>query len=346
MPYAKYAEIGLGARNCRLEMTAQHTFAVGVMVVTLFACQLAAAEPDQPHFDLNGTWIETPWATPVINRGGDGQWDHYAVDNPFVYVEQGVYYCFYEGQDKEYKEVWHEQSGLAVSKDGLRWEKQGTGPIIPVDPAAAWDSFVAKLPSGVIRYGGTYYLFYSGRTRANNTKSIGLVTAERLTGPWTKFAGNPILRGRPDAWDPRISTHPATVFARDGRFWMLYRGMRSYYHDQGLGLATSKDLLAWERAKESVAAPIVSAKEEIASLAVVQFGGRYIGISQPSDLARRRYWFSSDLVQWERGPVPRFRTSVAAETLSNPFLAGGQWTVLYEQKDRIYRAVLVPSGPR
>ena len=58
------------------------------------------------------------------------------------------------------------------------------------------------------------------------------------------------------------------------------------------------------------------------------------------DLSQRRYWTSPDLRGWEKGPLVKFRASAQAETLSNPFLVNGQWTVLYEQKDRIYRAVL------
>ena len=61
------------------------------------------------------------------------------------------------------------------------------------------------------------------------------------------------------------------------------------------------------------------------------------------DLRQRRYWFSADLKRWEEGPAVNFRASVGAETLSNPFLADGRWTVLYEQQDRIYRAVLQPA---
>ncbi|MEC7602384.1 MAG: hypothetical protein VYC98_12190 [Planctomycetota bacterium] len=39
----------------------------------------------------------------------------------------------------------------------------------------------------------------------------------------------------------------------------------------------------------------------------------------------------------------KFRASAKAETLSNPLLSNGVWTVLYEQNDRIYRAILQPA---
>lgn len=289
------------------------------------------------EFDLDATWVETPWGTPVIDRGEPGQWDHVAVDNPYVHVEDGVYYCFYEGQDKPPAEDWHEQTGLAISRDGVHWSKHAGNPILQAGPDGAWDSKAAKLPAGLIKHQGTYHLFYSGRR--GGSKAIGLATASDLTGPWTKQADNPIFTGRPAAWDRHLSTHPAAMFQRDDQFLLLYRGMLDFYSQQGLGLITSRDLITWQRHADSDEQPLVSADHEIASLGVARVGSRFIGLAQQMQ-PQRHYWLSDDLIRWERGPVVRFRTSVAAETLSSPFLSDGRWTVLYEQQDRIYRAVL------
>lgn len=298
-----------------------------------------AAKP--PPLDPKGTWVETPWGQPVIDRGTDGAWDRYAVDNPYVYVEGGRFYCFFEAQDKPFIQGGHEAFGLAVSVDGLRWEKAAGNPILDVGEAEAWDSVVAKLPAGVTKRDGLYHLFYSGLDR--RTKQIGLATARKLTGPWTKAAENPILKSRRENWDAFLSTYPAPVFEAEGKYHLLFRGMERRYRRQGAGLALSSDLRHWQRYADS---PIIPVTEEMASLAVTQAGGRYIGISQPTDLGKRRYWFSADLKHWQKGPPVNFRASVEAETLSNPFVANGVWTVLYEQKDRIYRAVLRVSDIR
>jgi len=301
------------------------------MVRELDAC-LAAAPPS---LDPAGTWVETPWGQPVIDRGAAGAWDHYAVDNPYVHVEGGNYYCFFEAQDKPFSRGGHEAFGLAVSVDGRRWEKAAGNPILDVGETEAWDSVVAKLPAGVTKRDGLYHLFYSGLN--TSTKQIGLAMARKLTGPWTKSADNPVLKSRPSDWDAFLSTHPAPVFEVEGKYYLLFRGMETRYQRQGAGLAVSADLRRWRRCTDS---PVIPVTEEMASLAITRAGGRYIGISQPTDLDKRRYWFSADLKHWRKGPPVNFRASVAAETLSNPFVANGNWTVLYEQKDRIYRAVL------
>ena len=296
------------------------------------------ADSEEPPFDVKGTWIETPWGQPVVDRGAPGDWDHLAVDNPYVHVEDGTYFCFYEAQDKPIGDGGHEAFGIAVSREGLRWRKLSTNPILRPGNAGDWDDVVAKLPAGVIKRDGIYYLFYSGRD--SKTKQIGLATARNLAGPWTKSPDNPVLKSRPDNWDRHLSTYPSPIIEIDGQYHLLFRGMHTRYTRQGVGLAVSTNLADWKRQTD---VPVIPVAEEIASLSVFHSNDRTVGISQPTDLANRRYWFSTDLRTWTKGPAVNFRASVAAETISNPFVANGRWTVLYEQQDRIYRAVLHPT---
>lgn len=294
-------------------------------------------EASAPPLDPQGVWIETPKGKPVIDRGMAGSWDGMAVDNPYVYLEEGELFCFFEAQDKPFDQGGREAFGLATSMDGVTWKKLPGNPILTTGKAGAWDQTVAKLPAGIVQRGGVYHLFYSGRNP--RTKQIGLATAARLTGPWMRSPQNPVLKSRPDSWDGFLSTHPAPVFEVNGRFHLLFRGMKQIYTAQGLGLATSADLRHWQRSQNG---PVIAVEEEIASFSVTRADGGFVAISQPKDLSKRRYWFSDDLRQWRKGPPVNFRASIQAETLSNPFHVNGRWTVLYEQKDRIYRAVLQP----
>ena len=134
-----------------------------LLLIAIACCTATAAEPAPPPFDLNGVWVETPFGKPVIDRGEMKEWDHYAVDNPFVFVERGVCYCFYEGQDNAFQVEWHEQIGLAVPTDGLRWEKVAAKPLIPAGQPGEWDDRAAKLPAGVVQSDGKYHRVYSGR---------------------------------------------------------------------------------------------------------------------------------------------------------------------------------------
>ncbi|QDU82795.1 Glycosyl hydrolases family 43 [Polystyrenella longa] len=299
-----------------------------------------AAEPAE--LPLDWEWVETPFGKPVVDRGPEGAWDHYAVDNPYVYAEDGKYYCFFEAQDIPGSQPdWHERIGLAISEDGLNWLKQdATNPILKEGPAGAWDNPITKLPAGVVKRDGLYYLFFSGRN--SEAKQVGVATAKQLTGPWTKSKDNPVLPRRVGKWDQFVTTHPSPVFQRGDEYFLLYRGMKGLFFDEAVGLAVSKDLVHWERASESNTQPVIPVKANVRSLAAAETSAGYVGISQPEKLTERRYWQSNDLVNWEAGRSITIKASVAAETLSAPFQAKGQWIILYEQKDRIYRAVLTP----
>jgi predicted GH43/DUF377 family glycosyl hydrolase len=311
-----------------------------LFVALLASCAGGAGRTPADVADV--LWTEEPAGEPVIDRGPAGAWDHYAVDNPFVFVEDGVFTCFYEGQDKPFPQGGHERAGLATSRDGLHWEKWKGNPVLDVGPAGAWDSRVAKLPV-VSRHGDTYYLFYSGRDSQNKrdteNKNIGVATSKDLR-TWTKYSGNPVLSGRPDAWDRQLSTYPAAVVQRGAKYHLLYRGMQSYYKKQACGIAVSDDLLHWARASDG---PVIPPEEEVASLAVAPMGDVYFGMNQPVPSVPalapgRACWVSRDLHTWRKCGQARF-TGGAVDTCSNPFYSGGAWTVVYEQKDRIYRAV-------
>ncbi|MCA9042539.1 MAG: hypothetical protein KDA65_19445 [Planctomycetaceae bacterium] len=310
----------------------------------IFTTCLIAEEP--AVLPLDWEWVETPFGKPVIDRGPEGAWDHYAVDNPFVYVEEGKYYCFFEAQDVPSSNPnWHERIGLAVSEDGLNWTKQDAiNPILKEGPEGNWDNPITKLPAGVVKRDGVYHLFFSGRN--SEAKQVGVATATELSGPWTKLQANPILPGRTGKWDQHVTTHPSSVFQRGDEYYLLYRGMKGLFYEEAVGLAVSSDLTHWQRATSSDDQPVIPVKANVRSLAVAETANGYVGISQPEKLTERRYWLSDDLVHWQAGRQLTINASNAAETLSAPFLVDGEWTILYEQKDRIYRAVLKPVSSK
>lgn len=282
-----------------------------------------------PAIDWNGTWIETPAGKPVIDRGAKGSWEHLAVDNPYLFVNKNRLYCFYEAQDLPLKVGGHERIGLAVSTDGLHWDKEPSNPILEVGSEGSWDHVVSKLPM-VFGSDHKFYMFYSGRDR--KTKQIGLAQSADLIH-WKRMKNNPVLKSRPDHWDRFLSTYPAAVVQKDSKYYLLYRGMKKLYAQQGVGLAVSSDLIHWQRAHSEV---VISVDEEIASFAVAHTQAGFIGISQST---QRNYWASHDLVHWKKGPVAKF-DGPKVDTLSNPVFFRGQWMLVYEQNDRIYRAVL------
>jgi hypothetical protein len=83
-----------------------------------------------------------------------------------------------------------------------------------------------------------YYLTYSANNFANASYGVGYATATSPLGPWTKYAGNPVLHQ--DATLPMYSTgHGSLVFSPDGS--------QAYYVHHGRPTPTSARKLYTER---------------------------------------------------------------------------------------------------
>lgn len=74
--------------------------------------------------------------------------------------------------------------------------------------------------------GGTFYLFYDSEPNGapGETADIGYATAGTVTGPYTKYASNPVFtRGGSGAWDELRVQEPSVIVV-DGAWVMAYMG--------------------------------------------------------------------------------------------------------------------------
>ncbi len=110
---------------------------------------------------------------PVVTRGSE--WDSYNILYPHVLCIDDIYYMFYTGMSSGKCFM-----GIATSKDGIVWEKQGDSPII--EPGQReWDSVYASCSSVVLTPEGKWRLYYAGRKDTiHKYHAIGL--AELKTG--------------------------------------------------------------------------------------------------------------------------------------------------------------------
>lgn len=132
---------------------------------------------------------------------------------------------------------------LARSSDGVSWKKRG-GAVLAPGPVGSFDERGASDPY-VIRAGDWFYLFYTGLDRARRQR-LG-VARSRDGVRWEKLRSNPILElGSPGAFDEMGLGEPA-AWSSGGFYWMLYTG-RGRGERRRIGLARSRDGVAWERA--------------------------------------------------------------------------------------------------
>jgi len=151
-----------------------------------------------------------------------------------------------------YKKKWYlffnwgagplpKNGGLAISEDGKTFETYDNY-ILPLGPSGAWDDNYVELHT-ILRVGNRWRLYYGGQD--GTAWRIGFAEAERLTGPWTKYAGNPVFDlGAPGQWDDDNVADPH-VYWFGGRFHLYYNGGPLPPVD--IGHATSLDGVNWTR---------------------------------------------------------------------------------------------------
>jgi uncharacterized repeat protein (TIGR01451 family) len=103
------------------------------------------------------TWTKYE-GNPVLEVGFFGSWDDDDVGKPGVIKQNGVYHMWYEGHDGVTTRIGH-----AASSDGANWIKDTSNPALETGVPGDWDWLHVRSP-GVVIYGGTYLLWYSGRT--------------------------------------------------------------------------------------------------------------------------------------------------------------------------------------
>jgi predicted GH43/DUF377 family glycosyl hydrolase len=121
-------------------------------------------------------WTKAP--NPVV-KAGPSAWDNKRVVFSRVHFYNGVYHCYYSGDDST--NTYTYEIGYAYSSDGTTWTKLGS-PVFSFGAPGAWDSFsvyaAEVLPVPVGGAAG-YSMFYSGAS--TNTGPFGIGIARKLS---------------------------------------------------------------------------------------------------------------------------------------------------------------------
>lgn len=147
---------------------------------------------------LSGTvfkaWFTAGWSNPAINyaESYDGKaWLRYA-NNPltvngrcrsYTMKVENTYYHFIKNTISGAIDLYTSTNGINLTLDTANVLVKGT--------AGAWDELAIENMSVIIE-GGTWYMFYDGRTTSPNYYRTGLATSPdgRV---WTKYGVNPII---------------------------------------------------------------------------------------------------------------------------------------------------------
>ncbi len=163
-----------------------------------------------------------PWEradAPLIVDGPEGAWDDQMVLADQIIQSEEGYRMYYSGREASGHPA---MIGLAMSEDGLTWEKFNdptnddtsvlfteSDPVLP--NGRGWDSRATWTPS-ILEHENRWTMVY------NAFGSLGAAISDDGI-IWEKYEGNPILR------DSSLF-HPFLLTNDDGSYWVYFRDLR------------------------------------------------------------------------------------------------------------------------
>lgn len=182
----------------------------------------------------------------VVLSNTVGQWDGDHVLGCRMVYENGTNFMFYYGGTNSTGfESATNYMGLAWTLDGTNFTKFSGNPILgPSTTSTDWDHQTLWRPF-VIKHGPTYFMFFNAGD-SDSIERIGFATAPTLSGPWTKYSGNPVINPSVTA---SIIADPCILKMKDGTFILVASEVDDSGDDTTVSLITfsSPDLTNWTR---------------------------------------------------------------------------------------------------
>lgn len=202
-----------------------------------------------------------------------GFFDATTCHNPHIQFFDGTYFLFYMGNCDGSTHT--KRIGLATAQSLEGPWTRSEQPLLQPGPEGSWDDHCTTNPALLHHPNGEFWLYYkSWNTREyqsapknapiKGNRKYGLAIARGIKGPYTKFAGNPVIDFSKLAAHKQLED--AFVWHEGGKFRLIARDMGFYDHSVGLlfesadGLNWSEPEIAYEALSHYVKEPPAPAK--------------------------------------------------------------------------------------
>jgi sucrose-6-phosphate hydrolase SacC (GH32 family) len=266
---------------------------LGLVASLLILAAPPATTPARPAtLQAPSAWPLIAWQpipeNPVFTGTGRATWDRKIRERGYILVgDDGTYHLWYTGYAVDRPTTM--SLGHATSRDGVHWSRDADNPIF----AGSWVEDMC-----VVRHDGTYFMFAEGKNDIAHllTSTDGRRWTDHGSLDIRKTDGMPISPG---------SYGTPTAWFENGTWYLFYeRG------DQGVWLATSKDLKVWTNVKDDPVIAMGPDPYDQAAVAVNQVSkrdGAYYAFYHANSAPPWKDWTtcvarSRDLVHWEKYP--------------------------------------------
>ncbi|MEO6232944.1 MAG: glycoside hydrolase family protein [Ferruginibacter sp.] len=190
----------------------------------------------------------------TIRAPRPGYWDATTCHNPLIKKVDGKYCLFFMGNSNGKTNTKRIGLAFADSLYGL-WQLPDQ-PLLEAGEAGAWDDHCTTNPAFIKHDNGQYWLYYkSWNTHDYETstdpfvkgnRKYGLAIADKLAGPYIKYAGNPVIDFSSKGNNKQFED--AFVWKKKNNFKMIARDMGFYNHTYGI-IMESRDGVKWKEPK-------------------------------------------------------------------------------------------------
>lgn len=199
-------------------------------------------------FDLQNFTISGLSKNPIVELGERGTFDENGTSYPFVLRKENLYYLYYLGWIKGIHVPWYNGLGLAISSDGVQFNKFSKAPIFERDSL----DYLGVGSMFIIEEDGLLKMWYSrfsswGKDICDHKHYYNIKYAESADGiSWVRY--NQICIDFKDEKYEYAIAKPSVIKLEDKYFmWYSHRG-----ETYKIGFAVSTDGKLWKRYDELV----------------------------------------------------------------------------------------------
>jgi len=196
----------------------------------------------QPGYEQGAAVIGLCWSRdlrkweldPPCLRPEDGAaWERGGLYKPCLVEEGGVVHLFYNAKTTERR--WHEQTGVAISRDLRSWTRHDANPILRNGAAGSPDEWFASDPC-VLRHGNQWAIFYFGLDGKGVARDLVALSPDLLKTE--KCPGVLVDVGPAGSVDAKYAHKPSLIY-RNGVLYHFYCAVAKD-DTRGISVATSK----------------------------------------------------------------------------------------------------------
>jgi len=183
---------------------------------------------------------------PILRPQDGAAWEHGGLYRPDLLLDRGTYYLYYNAKTdtlpKSEGGGWHEQTGVATSRDLKVWTRYSGNPILANGPHDSRDARFASNPY-VVTNGGKYGMYYFGLGYQRPGHACELLALGDDPLHFTKVPEVLIDAGSPGTIDETHAHKPSVIY-HDGALYHFYCAVSGKWPNEVRGIAVARSR-AW-----------------------------------------------------------------------------------------------------